>query len=137
MVGASAPTDPKNRRTDPASPPFLSYSLDMLADNAGTPSSITLGQPRSASASRTPITPDVRLYHRAVVVAQETHGERIASVGCATHAMKCVLWRGRAARCKAGTETSSPHIPSPTPQARSVAWSANCPSTSSRMKAGA
>jgi hypothetical protein len=47
----------------------------MLDDAIDTPSSITLGQPRSASASRTPITPDVRLYHRAVVVAQETHGE--------------------------------------------------------------
>ena len=71
----SAKKNQKNDRTNQLSPPYLSPRGDMLDDTADTPSSITLAQPRSASASRTPITPDVRLYHRAVVVAQETHGE--------------------------------------------------------------
>jgi hypothetical protein len=47
-------------------------------DGADTdsPTSVTLSQRRAGSAQRgTPITPDVRLYHRAVVVAQEATGE--------------------------------------------------------------
>ena len=46
-----------------------------------SPTSVTLSQRRSGSAQRgTPITPDVRLYHRAVVVAQEATGEKRRSV---------------------------------------------------------
>ena len=42
-------------------------------DEDGTPPSITLQQRKTAE-QRTPPTPDVRLYHRAVVVAQEATG---------------------------------------------------------------
>ena len=42
-------------------------------DEDGTPPSITLLQRKTAE-QRTPPTPDVRLYHRAVVVAQEATG---------------------------------------------------------------
>ena len=45
-------------------------------DDDGTPPSITLQQRKTAE--RTPPTPDVRLYHRAVVVAQEATGARDA-----------------------------------------------------------
>ena len=47
-------------------------------DEDGTPPSITLQQRKTAE-QRTPPTPDVRLYHRAVVVAQEATG---ACGGC-------------------------------------------------------
>lgn len=41
---------------------------------AETPRSVTLQQRQGNNASRSPATPDVRLYHRAVVVAQESTG---------------------------------------------------------------
>lgn len=40
-----------------------------------TPPSVTLQQRQGNFGSRSPATPDVRLYHRAVVVAQESTGE--------------------------------------------------------------
>ena len=48
-------------------------------DEDGTPPSITLQQRKTAE-QRTPPTPDVRLYHRAVVVAQEATGARCGIV---------------------------------------------------------
>ena len=41
-----------------------------------TPPSVTLQQRQGSYGSRSPATPDVRLYHRAVVVAQESTGKR-------------------------------------------------------------
>jgi len=51
-------------------------------DEDGTPPSITLQQRKTAE-QRTPPTPDVRLYHRAVVVAQEATGARAVAALCA------------------------------------------------------
>ena len=50
-------------------------------DDTDSPTSVTLAQRGLLATNRTPVTPDVRLYHRAVVVAQEATGER--GVGCA------------------------------------------------------
>lgn len=46
----------------------------MFSEDSESPYVLSLAQRRSGSAQRTPITPDVRLYHRAVVVAQEATG---------------------------------------------------------------
>ncbi len=46
---------------------------ERAGDDDASPPSITLQQRKSAE-QRTPPTPDVRLYHRAVVVAQEATG---------------------------------------------------------------
>ena len=46
-------------------------------DDDASPPSITLQQRKSAE-QRTPPTPDVRLYHRAVIVAQEATGASTA-----------------------------------------------------------
>ena len=60
------------------SPRSLIHSLrrGLRDGDTDSPTSVTLSQRRAGSAQRTPITPDVRLYHRAVVVAQEATGER-------------------------------------------------------------
>ena len=47
---------------------------DVFSEESESPYVLSLAQRRSGSAQRTPITPDVRLYHRAVVVAQEATG---------------------------------------------------------------
>ena len=47
---------------------------DVFSEDSESPYVLSLAQRRSGSAQRTPITPDVRLYHRAVVVAQEATG---------------------------------------------------------------
>jgi hypothetical protein len=56
---------------------FTPHSLrrGLRDGDTDSPTSLTLSQRRAGSAQRTPITPDVRLYHRAVVVAQEATGE--------------------------------------------------------------
>jgi hypothetical protein len=114
---------------------------DVFSEDSESPYVLSLAQRRSGSAQRTPITPDVRLYHRAVVVAQEATGAkkcRIAFFRLLRRTRKAKQALRRIARPK-----SSPFQISLrrnfiyTHQARSVAWSASSLSTSSRMRAGA
>ena len=84
----------------------------MQDDSADTPSSISLAQPRSTSASRTPVTPDVRLYHRAVVVAQETHGEKWVQRGVRRMCNACAGGAACVRRsAEQGESDQSPHPP--------------------------
>lgn len=79
------------------------------ADNQSPPS-VTLQQ-RKLQEQRTPATPDVRLYHRAVVVAQEATGEAQAWVPHAQpalgdshellNAQPYRVWRGRLSSARA------------------------------------
>ena len=73
-LGPASPPSPSSAH----SPRSLIHSLrrGLRDGDTDSPTSVTLSQRRAGSAQRTPITPDVRLYHRAVVVAQEATGER-------------------------------------------------------------
>ncbi len=59
------------------SPGSTPDSTPSTRDGGDSPSSVTLQmkQHYALANQRTPPTPDVRLYHRAVVVAQDTPGE--------------------------------------------------------------
>ena len=62
------------------SPGSTPDSTPSTRDRGDSPGSVTLQmkQHYALANQRTPPTPDVRLYHRAVVVAQDTPGEDVA-----------------------------------------------------------
>lgn len=97
--GDEVPAEPEGRR-DNQSPP-----------------SVTLQQ-RKLQEQRTPATPDVRLYHRAVVVAQEATGAAPARAPA-----RC-LSQGHALSC--GTAQSHCEAPHPVNLHVCPVWPANC-----------
>ena len=114
---------------------------DVFSEDSESPYVLSLAQRRSGSAQRTPITPDVRLYHRAVVVAQESTGAEKLIVdffGTLRRITSATQDLRRSRRPKNSlTQNAMRRILQNSYQARSVGWSASFLSTSLRTKAAA